>query len=54
MDNVKTVYPPQKKFAGGINKIAFLYLKIIFVLVNSVDYDEMPPHASSLFAKVRI
>ena len=39
-DNVKTVYPPQRKFAGGI-KIVFLSLKIVFVLANSTDSDEM-------------
>ena len=25
-DNVKTVYPPQTKFAGGIMKISFFFL----------------------------
>ena len=30
------------------NKFAFLYLKLYFVLVNSVDPDEMPYYAGSL------
>ena len=37
-------------------KIAFLSMKIVFVLANSVDPDEMPHNGigSSLFAEIRI
>ena len=31
MDNVKTVYPPQTKFAGGIIKDNCLYLIFVWV-----------------------
>ena len=37
---MKTVYPLQTKFAGGINIIYFLF-EALFTL-NSVDPDEMP------------
>ena len=41
-DNVKTVYPPQTKFAGGIN-IVFLSLMIDFVFIaNNANLDKMP------------
>ena len=56
-DNVKTVYPPQTKFAGGIINLGWsivymeestikLLNKIIFALANSVDPDEMPHYVA--------